>query len=282
MRPVRAIAAALGAIAVVVLSVPPASADPRKGTPGYCPDATGVTVIIDFQELGGTTIVRCAPGPQGTGLDALRNAGIVVTGTARWGLGFICRIEGRPGAASEACIDTPPASAYWSYWHAPNAGSWHYSDWGVKNRKPPAGSFEGWSFSKNKTATTSPPPRLAPVRPHKAPAGGNGGGGDGGGGGGGGGGSGKQPGTGTSRSPSASMSPSGSTSASPSAAERTPGPADTPTQAPGWTGGGDLPPVSQSSPVSDGMPMSTALGIGFVLSLLIAIALAAVLRGRRR
>ncbi|MEU0937725.1 hypothetical protein [Embleya sp. NPDC005971] len=143
--------------------------DPGRGTPGFCPDRNGVTVIVDFHELGGTTIVRCAPGEQATGLAALKNAGIRITGVARWGEAFVCRVEGKPGADSEPCIDTPPASAYWSYWHAPNGGSWTYSQWGVLNRKPPIGSFEGWSFAKNKTETTNPPPRPAPARPTPEP-----------------------------------------------------------------------------------------------------------------
>ncbi|MFI6977368.1 hypothetical protein ACIBSV_02135 [Embleya sp. NPDC050154] len=161
---------ALPATAQVTVAAPTAHAvDTAKGTPGYCPDANGVTVVIDFQELGGTTIVRCARGDQATGHAALKNAGIEIAGVARWGEAFICRVEGRPGANSEACIDTPPASAYWSYWHSSNGGSWTYSQWGVMNRKPPLGSFEGWSFSKNKTETTNPPPRVAPKRP-AAPA----------------------------------------------------------------------------------------------------------------
>jgi len=156
--------------AVQVTSVAPSAhaVDTSKGTPGYCPDANGVTVIIDFQELGGTTIVRCARGEQATGHAALKNAGIEIGGVARWGESFICRIEGKPGPNSEPCIDTPPASAYWSYWHAPNGGAWTYSQWGVMNRKPPLGSFEGWSFSKDKTETTNPSPRIAPRRPAAA------------------------------------------------------------------------------------------------------------------
>ncbi|MYS82713.1 hypothetical protein [Embleya scabrispora] len=160
----------LPATAQLTVTAPAARAvDTGKGTPGFCPDGNGVTVIVDFQELGGTTIVRCAPGEQATGLAALKNAGMQITGVARWGEAFICRVEGKPGANSEPCIDTPPASAYWSYWHALNGGSWTYSQWGVLNRKPPIGSFEGWSFSKDKTETSNPPPRVAPTRPTPKP-----------------------------------------------------------------------------------------------------------------
>ncbi|TCB97172.1 hypothetical protein E0H26_12880 [Micromonospora zingiberis] len=156
---------ALAGASVLVGPVPAAAA----GSAGYCPDSGGVTVVVDFKELGGGTVVRCAPGDQATGLAALKNAGFQIAGTLRWGEGFICRIEGKPSASEEKCVDTPPASAYWSYWHAPNGGSWTYSDKGVLNRKPPAGSFEGWSFSLNRNTDNAPRPGVAPTRPAPPP-----------------------------------------------------------------------------------------------------------------
>jgi hypothetical protein len=62
-------------------------------------------------------------------------------------------------------VDTPPASAYWSYWHVGNNCPWVYSQWGVKNRDFVQGGFEGWSFSLNATADSNPKPRIAAVRP---------------------------------------------------------------------------------------------------------------------
>ncbi|WP_222847569.1 hypothetical protein [Nocardioides dongxiaopingii] len=154
-----------------------AAVDTSKGTPGFCPDDTGVTVVVDFQELGGDPIVRCNPtGSRGTGLDALQGSGIQVEGVQRWGLAFVCRVENRPSAVEtlaiegdedyrEACLDTPPASGYWSYWHAGNNCAWTYSQWGVKNRDFVAGGFEGWSFSLNARNGDNPGPRVAAVRP---------------------------------------------------------------------------------------------------------------------
>lgn len=150
-------------VAMWLIASPASAVDPGKGKPGYCPDATGVTVVVDFQDLGGDAIIRCAPGPQASGLAALQNSGMIVAGTQRWGMAFICRIEGKPGLESESCADTPPATAFWGYWHAANGGSWAYSQRGVANRKPPAGSFEGWSFSLNQS--TNPAPRIVPTRP---------------------------------------------------------------------------------------------------------------------
>lgn len=160
-----------------------AAVDHSRGRPGFCPNANGVTVVVDFRELGGKTIVRCAVGSQQTGLAALKEAGFKVTGTNRWGESFICRLENKPGPDSEPCIDTPPASAYWSYWHAPNGGGWTYSQYGATYRTPPTGSFEGWSFSSNRDQSDAPAPRVTPRRP--ASGGSNGGSGNGGSGGGG-------------------------------------------------------------------------------------------------
>ncbi|TCO54288.1 ABC transporter substrate-binding protein [Actinocrispum wychmicini] len=172
-----------GLAAVLVLAAGPAPAwavDQSKGHPGFCTDGTGVTVVVDFQQLGGTTVVRCNPqGTRGTGLDALKGAGFQIAGVQRWGEAFICRVENRPSAVEklpvtgkegyrEACVDTPPAAAYWSYWHAGNNCPWAYSQWGVKNRDFAPGGFEGWSFSLNATADSNPKPRIAAVRPGTA------------------------------------------------------------------------------------------------------------------
>lgn len=169
--------AGLATASVVALAGPAAGEDATAArgdaaattwSEGYCPDDTGVTVVVDFQELGGGTLVRCALGAQATGLDALKNAGFTVTGTVRWGDAFVCRIDGKPGPDTEPCVNTPPASAYWSYWHASNGGAWEYSAEGATNRTPPQGSFEGWSFAKNRTPDDVPPPRVDPVRPPAA------------------------------------------------------------------------------------------------------------------
>ncbi|WP_432050581.1 hypothetical protein [Verrucosispora sp. NA02020] len=165
-RAIRAALVLAVAAACTAVGAAPAQA---AGRADHCPDANGVTVVVDFKELGGGVVVRCAPGDQATGLAALKNAGFQIAGTLRWGEGFICRIEGKPSTATEKCVDTPPASAYWSYWHAPDGGSWTYSDRGVLNRKPPAGSFDGWSFSFNRSADNAPRPAVAPNRPAPPP-----------------------------------------------------------------------------------------------------------------
>lgn len=172
---VCATAGAAGGVATVVGASPAGAVDDSQGTPGFCPDDDGVTVVVDFQQLGATTIVRCAPGSQTrTGLDVLQDAGFQVEGVQRWGEGFVCRIENRPSATEplsvpgdqqyrEACVDTPPATAFWSYWRADEGGKWRYSQQGIKSSEVGPGGFEGWSFSLGTGADSAP--RVAPERP---------------------------------------------------------------------------------------------------------------------
>lgn len=162
---------------------PTTSSKPRgRGYEGLCVDSRGVSVVVDFQDLGGTTVRRCAlpEGGQtafeGTGLDALRAANVRVEGVQRWGFGFVCRLQGKPSATQtltvngqpyqEQCVSTPPAGAYWGYWVTSGAsGDWQYSQYGASNRQAVNGGFEGWSFSYDQTASTNPAPRTAPRRP---------------------------------------------------------------------------------------------------------------------
>jgi len=278
-RPLAVVMMAAALLLAGVVGSPPAQAiDHSRGTPGYCPDANGVTVIIDFQELGGDVIIRCAPGDQATGHAALKNAGIEITGTNRWGEAFICRIEGKPGADTEPCIDTPPATAYWSYWHAPNGGEWTYSQWGVMNRQPPPGSFEGWSFSKDKTETTNPPPRYQPVRPAQDDSGAPSGSPDSPGGDSGTGGNGSSP-QGSDKSGAADSSdePSEGSKSSDAAEsdEVVPGTDELPSEAPGWTGYGEdgMQPAAAES--TGGVPVSTIAGLSAIGLLAAGAAVAA-------
>jgi hypothetical protein len=173
---IRPLLCAFAALALVGLSAPAQAVDDDLGSPGFCTDEHGVTVVVDFQGLGGDPIVRCAPGSQPrNGLEALKAAGFQVDGVQRWGEAFICRIEDRPSAAEElplagaegyreACIDTPPSTGHWGYFHAENDGEWVYSGAGGKNRTVVNGGFEGWSFALNAHHGQGPPPGMEPVR----------------------------------------------------------------------------------------------------------------------
>ncbi|MGI9015742.1 MAG: hypothetical protein ACR2HR_01325 [Euzebya sp.] len=139
---------------------------PAQAADGACSDSEGVTVVVDFQSLGGPTLIRCAAAPVSSGFDALTRAGIAYQ-TVTPSPGFICRIEGLP--ADQTCADFAPADAYWSYWTAQRGGAWSYSSAGAGNRVPPPGTVEGWSFSTNPQASDTQPPRTPPPDPPQPP-----------------------------------------------------------------------------------------------------------------
>ncbi len=143
---VRARLAGVVAAAVTAVALTTVEPAPRAAHAAACVGTSGVTVVVDFTALGGGVQVACAPGAPATGLAALQGAGFTVTGTARWGLTFVCRINGLPTPATEPCVNTPPATAYWSYWHAPSGGAWSYSTSGAASHDPAPGSVEGWAF----------------------------------------------------------------------------------------------------------------------------------------
>jgi hypothetical protein len=162
---IRRLAAAL---TLVALGIPvPVAAAPAQSASWYegpCLDNVGITIVVDFQELGGGVNVRCAPGPVTSGLDALDKGGIAWESARRFP-GVVCRIAGKPGTDVEACGNTPPLSAYWSYWIAPRGGQWCYSNTGAGNRTPPPGTIEGWSFALGRSSANTPPPGYAPPPP---------------------------------------------------------------------------------------------------------------------
>jgi hypothetical protein len=152
-----ALARLLLAAGVLVLAAPAPAADAAA-----CSGSSGVTVVVDFGSLGGIQ-VGCAAGRPGSGLAALHSAGFSTTGTQHDGPGFVCRINGAP--SSDPCVRTPPASRYWSYWHAEAGKPWAYSSSGAGVSDPMPGTTEGWSFGAGARPGIAPPAAPAPPRP---------------------------------------------------------------------------------------------------------------------
>jgi hypothetical protein len=126
--------------------------------------APSIAVLVDF---GGGTVQRACTGPGGTGLSVLSRTFGYTTVT---GEPFVCQIAGRP---KSQCKHTPPATAYWAYFHVlPGHSSWSYSSLGAGSYTPPAGSAEGWAFgggrAPNYPAGSALPTKPAPP-PYTAP-----------------------------------------------------------------------------------------------------------------
>lgn len=158
------LAAAMGTGATVgVVTSPPASAEPITD----CSTTVGVIVVVDFSPWGGNVERGCAADPSGTtGYEAMNSVGFTTSGDEHDGPGFVCRITdpatgvADPTPSQDPCVDTPPASAYWSYWWADNGQtSWTFSQQGAMDDEPQPGSTQAWVFG----AGTPPPFSVAQV-----------------------------------------------------------------------------------------------------------------------
>jgi hypothetical protein len=137
---------------------------------GDCTTSAGVILAVDFSHWGGPILRSCGSTPT-TGYELLNQGGWRTAGDNHDGPAFICRIgysgyhggTEYPTAKQDPCILTPPASAYWSYWHAdPGQNSWSYSQLGAMSYKPKPGSVDLWIFGATNIGGTEGVPTFSP------------------------------------------------------------------------------------------------------------------------
>ncbi|NYS21226.1 hypothetical protein HFP43_33190 [Streptomyces sp. SJ1-7] len=154
--------------AAFLAPAPPAAAAPQPI--GRCTTSSGVVLAVDFSHWGGPVYRSCGTTPT-TGYELLNQGGWQTTGTGHDGPAFICRIgysghqggKQYPPPQQEDCVLTPPASAYWSYWHAdPGENTWEYSQLGAMSYKPRPGSVDLWIFGGTNIEGTKGRPTLTP------------------------------------------------------------------------------------------------------------------------
>ncbi|MEU7100584.1 hypothetical protein AB0A66_19985 [Streptomyces longwoodensis] len=163
------VVAALGLTSAAVAATgTPAAADPQPM--GRCTTTSGVVLAVDFSHWGGPVLRSCGTTPT-TGYELLNQGGWSTVGTGHDGPAFICRIgysgyrSGKqyPPPAQDDCVLTPPASAYWSYWHADaGAKTWSYSQLGAMLYKPKPGSVDLWIFGGTNIQGTEGRPKITP------------------------------------------------------------------------------------------------------------------------
>ncbi|MDG4785048.1 hypothetical protein O7626_03715 [Micromonospora sp. WMMD1102] len=175
---IRRIGVAVAALAVVQAAavIAPASAYAAPMPLGQCTTRSGVILAVDFSRWGGPLLRSCGTTPT-TGYQLLNQGGWKTAGTGHDGPAFICRIgysgfrngTQYPPPSEERCVLTPPASAYWSYWHAdPGTNTWEYSQLGAMSYKPKPGSVDLWIFGGTDIGGTKGRPTFSPdsVRAH--------------------------------------------------------------------------------------------------------------------
>ena len=152
------VALGISGVGTVVGPTAPAAADAI----GSCSATTGVIVAVDFSPWGGN-VERGCDAALTTGLDAVHAAGFVTAGDVHDGPAFVCRINSQPPPAAEPCVNTPPATSYWSYWHA-NAGqnAWSYSQVGAATYRPLPGSVDAWTFGSTAQGGSAGEPSFPP------------------------------------------------------------------------------------------------------------------------
>ncbi|MFC9028858.1 hypothetical protein [Streptomyces arboris] len=154
--------------AALLAPASPATAAPQPI--GRCTTSSGVVLAVDFSHWGGPVYRSCGTTPT-TGYELLNQGGWQTTGTGHDGPAFICRIgysghqggKQYPTPQQEDCVLTPPASAYWSYWHAnPGENTWEYSQLGAMSYQPRPGSVDLWIFGGTDIGGTKGRPTLTP------------------------------------------------------------------------------------------------------------------------
>ncbi|WP_316519724.1 prenyltransferase/squalene oxidase repeat-containing protein [Kitasatospora brasiliensis] len=164
--PAAATALTAGSLALAALPAT-AHADPME----QCTATSGAVVAVDFGPFGGGVLRGCDAHPT-TGMNLLHNAGFATTGTAHDGPGFICRLGNTefnggtqyPTPDKEACVNTPQATGYWSYWIAPaGQDTWKYATLGAMSQKPGPGEVEAWVYGGTDIGGTSGAPTFSPA-----------------------------------------------------------------------------------------------------------------------
>ncbi len=122
-----------------------------------CTSTSGVIVAVDLTHWSSGLVERGCATTITTGLDALHSAGFTTAGDQHDGPAYVCRINNDPTPAQDACINTPPPSAYWSYWHA-NSGktTWTRSSLGAASYQPKPGSVDAWAFGSGTAPSFTP------------------------------------------------------------------------------------------------------------------------------
>ena len=154
-------------VAAVVLTAAAGVLPSAPAQAAACSTAGGVTVVVDFHELGGGVQQVCDAG--GAGDDAATQfeaSGFHLTRVQRQP-GFVCRVNDAPSSDQESCVNTPPSNAYWGLWWSDGkSGSWTYASQGVDSLTVPEGGYVALSWNGSDAKS---PPGASPA-PHASPS----------------------------------------------------------------------------------------------------------------
>lgn len=167
MSVVRSAVGTLGVLIAAAATVVVTGGTDQPAVAAACPGDSGVTVVVDYAELGGLQ-VGCAQGAGGrTASTAFAEAGFALSHVDRGpGTGMVCKVAGAPSDAS--CTTAPPAEAYWSLWIAsPTSDTWGYASRGVTQLTVVDGGYV--AFAWHQGSGTAQPPAVTPRRSTPVP-----------------------------------------------------------------------------------------------------------------
>jgi hypothetical protein len=119
----------------------------------------GTSLVIDFgTDESQPLIEKCVQDFEGNSWDLFEAAGVGVTGTEKYPVGFVCRIQDFPSESTEACKETPGTkNGSWAYFLSNEDGAWEYSPIGASTHKVQCGVSEGWRFLLPGEPVQTPP-----------------------------------------------------------------------------------------------------------------------------
>lgn len=131
---------------------------PASVEAGMCLDA-GTSLVVDFGSGSKLpTEVKCVQNFEGYSWDLFEAAGLEVSGTDKYPVGFVCRIEGFPSDSEEPCTETPGTkNGSWAYFLGDENNEWKYSPIGASTHKVKCGVSEGWRFLLPGESIQTPP-----------------------------------------------------------------------------------------------------------------------------
>ncbi|MEO6989424.1 MAG: hypothetical protein ABI239_12360, partial [Aquihabitans sp.] len=135
--------ASMLALVASPLGSPASAAAPPTVTGEPCAPGVGVTVVVDFQNLGDVEI-GCAPGQQANGFEALTNAGFTINEGPGIPGGIMCQIREQPAAGYPSCWQ----AGFWGYWKSHDAIPWEWSQVGASDGPLPIDYVEAWSWTE--------------------------------------------------------------------------------------------------------------------------------------
>lgn len=113
------------AVVLALVGCAPGATTEEAAPAGAC---AGVQVIVEFGDLGGSTVDECVETDAAmTALDAFTAAGVEIAPSEAYGDAIVCRVDGLPaadtelstasnGPYTETCAEFGPIWASWSLW----------------------------------------------------------------------------------------------------------------------------------------------------------------------